>query len=67
MNKKIIFILLELPLVLVVVASFFGSIYAVIKNIGGIGLGVPIFIGIIIALYFYGRYLENKFRRDLFN
>jgi hypothetical protein len=65
MNKrKLILLLMQLPLVLIVVASFFGSIYAVVKNIGGVGLAVPIILGIFIALYFYGRYLENKFRED---
>jgi hypothetical protein len=66
MNKKITASILQLPLILVVVASFLGSIYAVIAKIGGISIAVPIILGIIIALYFYGRYLENKFRRNNF-
>jgi len=60
MNKKIISLVLQSPLIILVIASFFGSIYAVIAKIGGISIAVPIIIGIIIALYFYGRYLEKK-------
>ncbi len=65
-NKKIVPILLQLPLILVMIVSFFGSIYAAIYNISGIGFATPIIIGIIIALYFYGRYLEKKHRNDFF-
>jgi len=60
MNKKILALILQLPLVVIMIASFFGSIYAVIKKIGDIGLAVPIIIGVIIIAYFYGRYLENE-------
>jgi hypothetical protein len=62
MNKKIISILLQLPFILLVVASFLGSIYALVKKIGGISPGVPFILGFVIILYFYGRYLENKFK-----
>lgn len=63
-NKKILPILLQLPLILVIIASFFGSIYAAIYKIGGIGFATPVIILIIIVLYFYGRYLERKRRND---
>ena len=63
-TKKILPIILQLPLILVMIASFFGSIYAVIAKIGGINWAVPIIIGFIIVIYFYGRYLENKSKRD---
>ena len=66
MNRKIILIALQLPLILIVIASFFGSIYAVIAKIGGISFAVPIIIGVIIALYFYGRYLESKSNKGNF-
>ena len=66
MNKKIISVLLQLPLVLIVIASLFGAIYAVIAKIGEVSLAVPILIFVVIFLYFYGRHLENKSRRDVF-
>jgi len=65
-NKKIVPILLQIPLMLVMIVSFFGSIYAAYAKIGGIGFATPVIIGIIIALYFYGRYLEKKYRNDFF-
>jgi hypothetical protein len=65
-NKKIIPILLQIPLILVMILSFFGSIYAAIYKISGICFATPVIIGIIIALYFYGRYLERKQRNDFF-
>jgi len=58
--------LLQLPLILLMIASFLGSIYAAIKKISGIGYATPIIIGIFIALYFYGRHLEEKRRKDYF-
>jgi hypothetical protein len=65
-NKKVIPILLQLPLILVMIISFFGSIYAAIYKISGIGFATPVIIGIIIVLYFYGRCLERKRRNDFF-
>jgi len=66
MNKKIISILLQLPFILIIVASFFGSIYAVVKKIGGISLAVPIILLAVIVLYFYGRYLEKNKKEEMF-
>jgi hypothetical protein len=66
MKKRIISFVLQLPLILLVVASFFASIYAAIAKISGITWAVPIIIGIITALYLYGRYLENKSKKDNF-
>ena len=62
MNNKLIYIVLQLPLQLIILASFFEGIYASIKDIGGISLAVPIIIGIVILLYVLGRYLENKMK-----
>lgn len=59
-NKKLISMLLQLPLLLIMIASFFGSIYAAIYRISGITYSTPVIIFIILALYFYGRYLEKK-------
>jgi uncharacterized membrane protein (DUF485 family) len=62
MNNKLIYIVLQLPLQLIILASFFAGIYASIKDIGGISWAVPIIIGIVILLYVLGRYLENKMK-----
>lgn len=59
-NKRILPKLLQLPLLLVMIASFFGSIYAAIYKINGINFVTPIILFIILVLYFYGRYLEHK-------
>ena len=60
MNKKILPKILQLPFLLVMIASFFGSIYAAVKKINNISWGAPFVLGIVVALYFYGKYLENK-------
>jgi hypothetical protein len=60
MNRKIISRILQMPLVLITIASFFGSIYAAVKKINNISWGAPFVLGIVVALYFYGKYLENK-------
>ncbi|MDD5193708.1 MAG: hypothetical protein PHF67_03915 [Candidatus Nanoarchaeia archaeon] len=66
MNKKILAWILQLPLLIIMIASFFASIYAAIKKIGGINSAVPFILGIVIVLYFYGRYLQNKPREIKF-
>lgn len=66
MNKKLISIIMQLPLQLIVIASFFAGIYASIKDIGGISWAVPIIIGIVILLYVLGRILENKYKKEVF-
>jgi len=62
--KKIIPILLQIPLLFVIISSFFAGIYAAITKIQGISFAVPIIMAIIITLYFYGRYLEKKSKKD---
>jgi len=63
-KKEIIPLLLQLPLLIVMIASFFGSLYAAIYKISGINYSTPIIIFLIICLYFYGKYLERKRRND---
>lgn len=59
-TRKIIGILLQAPLVLVVIASFFISIYAAYNKIFGITYGSSIISGMLIALYFIGVFLTIK-------
>ncbi|MBS3079564.1 hypothetical protein J4218_05570 [Candidatus Pacearchaeota archaeon] len=65
-NKKIVLLLLQLPLILVMIVSFLASLYLAIVGLMGIGFATPIILGLIIVLYFYGRYLEKKRRDDFF-
>jgi len=58
MNWKTI--LLELPLWILVGASFIGGIYAAYTKLGGVTFAAPIIIFIVIALYIWGRILEKK-------
>ena len=55
---------MQLPLILVMIASFFASIYAAVYKISGIGFLTPVVLGIIIVLYFLGRRLEKNKRND---
>lgn len=48
------------PAILLLVAAFFGGIYATVKGISGIGAMTPIVIGIILALYAIGEYYHHK-------
>jgi hypothetical protein len=60
MKNKTIGFILQLPLVLIVIAGFFGSIYAVIYGVGNISIFTPILFAIVIILYIIGKYFENK-------
>ena len=60
MERRTLGWLLKIPAVIVLIASFFGGIYAAINGIQGIGVSTPIFIGIIIILYAVGEYLQKK-------
>jgi len=64
MKKKVIAGALQVPLILVVIASFLASIYAVIRKIGGVGIATPIILGLSILAYFYGRHMQTKLRKD---
>lgn len=63
--KKIIGIIFQIPLLLIVIASFFISIYlgfidtALGKSLG-ITYGASIISGIVIILYFIGAFLKRN-------
>jgi hypothetical protein len=59
MERKVKSRLFQAPAILLLIASFFASIYA--KVVGMIGSwATPVVILLILVAYFYGRYLENK-------
>lgn len=60
MKTYILGSILKIPAILLLVASFFGSIYAAINKIGGVVWAVPIVLIIILILYFIGEYLLIK-------
>ncbi|MEI6058673.1 MAG: hypothetical protein WCP89_02780 [archaeon] len=64
MKTKTSSFLMQLPLILVMIASFFASIYAAAYKISGIGFLTPVVLGIIIVLYFLGRHFEKNKRND---
>jgi len=65
--KKIIWAyLMQLPLWVIIISSFFASIYASIKKIGGIEYSTSFFILIVIILYISGRVLEKKSKNNNF-
>ncbi len=66
MKKKTLGLILQIPFILVVIASFFAGIYAVYNKIGGINWMTPVILAVIIIVYFYGRYLEKKAHKEIF-
>lgn len=60
MKKKIISQVLKAPLILVIIVSFVLSIYAAYTKTYDISYGTSIILGVILALYFTGVYLERK-------
>jgi len=67
--KKIIGIIIMLPLILIVLGSFVASIYAAYKHIAGITYASPIIIGVAIILYLLGRFLskDKKIKESIKN
>ena len=59
-HKKIWGYFLQGPLWLVMVGSFFASIYAAANNISEITYATSVFIAIVIILYVIGRILVEK-------
>lgn len=57
--KKIIGVILMLPLILIVLASFGASIYAAYMKMAGITYASSVIIGTCIILYIIGRYLSR--------
>lgn len=66
MIKRIWILLLKLPLVLLVIISFFASIYVAFKGTYGITFATPVILGIILILYIIGIVLETKKRSSRF-
>lgn len=60
MNKKIISTILKVPLILMVILSFFLSLYAAYTKEYNVGYETSIAFAIILILYFIGVYLERK-------
>jgi len=57
---KILSIILKIPLVLFVLASFGGSIYAAYNKIESINWVTPIIMGSLIILYVIGWFIGRK-------
>jgi intracellular septation protein A len=60
MKNKIVGWILKVPLILLILASFFGGIYAAATNLQGISWSTPITLLIFIILYLVGNYLIKK-------
>lgn len=61
---KILKTLLQVPLWLLVLASFGGGIYAAANKIEGIGYSTPVILLVIIIMYITGRVMGNKKKDD---
>lgn len=59
-RNEIISIALKTPLLILVIAAFFASIYAAYNKISGITYSSSVFLFIIITLYFVGFFLGRK-------
>lgn len=60
MKKKVWSIILRAPAILLLVASFIGSVYAAAKHISGITWPASVVLLIIIILYFIGESLVDR-------
>jgi len=60
MKNKVKARLLQTPAILLLVAAFIASFYLAVTGQFSIGWATPITLLIILALYFWGRYLEIK-------
>ena len=58
--SKTLSIILKVPLVLFVLASFGGSIYAAYNKIQNINWVTPVIMGILIILYVIGWFIGRK-------
>jgi len=60
--KKTIF--LKAPLIILNIISLAASIYAAYKNLGGVGWGTPIALGLLLVLYGGGAYIERRNNKE---
>lgn len=66
--KRVISIILRVPLHLFLIGSFGASIYAAYKHIQGISWGTPILFGVILAAWYIGVWMsrgEESFSGDV--
>ena len=59
MENRTLGLILQIPLILVMLASFIASIYAAATGLGGVTAATPIILGLVIIIYFIGRRLEK--------
>ena len=59
-GKKLLGWILKAPMILLILGSFIGGVYAAYKNIQGITYATPAIIGAIIAAYLIGAWLINS-------
>jgi len=58
--KKIVGIILQVPMYFLILGSFIASIYAAYKGISGINWATPIILACIIIAYMIGIYLKRN-------
>lgn len=62
--KRIIGLVMKIPMYLLVIGAFGAGIYAAMNNIQGITYATPISIGVILGLYFVGAFLTRCEKTD---
>lgn len=58
--KRVISIILRIPLHLFLIGSFAASIYAAANKIQGISWGTPVLFGAILALWYIGVWMSKQ-------
>ena len=58
--KKVISIILRIPLHLFLIGSFIASIYAVIQHTPGISWGTPVLFGVILLAWYLGVWMSKN-------
>jgi hypothetical protein len=59
-TKRIIGLILQMPLYLLVLASFIASIYASVNKIAGVSYSTPIILAAIMIAFIIGLYLRKN-------
>ena len=63
-TKKIVGLILKMPLYILILGSFFASIYAAYAKIQGVTYATPIILGVIIAAFIIGSVMSRGQNRD---
>ena len=63
-TKKIIGMILQIPLYLLVLGSFAASIYAAIYKISGVTWTTPIILAVIIVAFIIGMFLRKNEKKE---